>query len=54
MFKVTVEEVTGILDGEPELIIERYKQVVDQLNLRAVMAAVNQTPRKPRAKKTEA
>ena len=45
MFKVTVTEV-GLQDAEKEIV--RFEQIVDELNLRAVIAAVNAKPRKPR------
>lgn len=50
-FKVTVEEITTAQDETLPSSIKRYEQTVDAINLRAVMAAVNQVPRKSRAKK---
>jgi hypothetical protein len=49
MFKVEVTEVLSIADGEPEHTIVRFTQMVDELSITAVIAAVNQRPRKPRA-----
>ena len=53
-YQVTIEEFTD--DQNPVLNegIERYRQTVDVLDLKAVMAAVNKTPRKPRTPKVKA
>lgn len=50
MFRIVVTEETKDAPTETSEIV-RYTQVVDELNLRAVMQAVNQKPRKPRTKK---
>lgn len=49
MFKITVVELTGqhMPSDQPEEI-KRYEQIVDALDLPAVMAAVNRKPRAPR------
>lgn len=49
MFKVVVTEVTNVTDDEQQGI-ERYRQTVDDLNLRALIAAINTPKRGPRAK----
>lgn len=54
MFKVEVIEVLSIADGEPEHTIVRFTQMVDELNIRAVIAATNLRPRKPREAKAPA
>ncbi len=50
VFKVTVEE---LLQNEPENRIKRFEQTVDELNLKKLIAAVNDKPRGPRAKKPD-
>lgn len=56
MFKVTIEEIPppaqppGGESGEP---IKRYEQVVDTIDMRAVMAAVNTPPRVKRVRKAK-
>lgn len=50
-FRITViEEISGE-DGKIAEPVVRYEQVVDQVNLPAVFAAINKAPRKPRVRK---
>lgn len=49
MFRIIIEE----CDHPEHATVERYRQVVDQLDLKAVMAAVNAKPRKPRERKAK-
>ena len=52
MWEVTIKEIINEPDSKSVLpIIERYKQTVDVLDLRAVIAAVMKTPRKARTPK---
>ncbi len=52
MFKITVTEVNPLADlGAPQTEIKRFEQTVDDLKLRALIAVVNQKPRKPRTAK---
>jgi hypothetical protein len=53
VFKVEVTEVLSIADGEPEHMIVRFTQMVDELNIRAVIAATNLRPRKAREPKAQ-
>lgn len=50
MFEIVVKEITAPADGSQAAEIARYRQIVDVIDLRAVMAAVNKKPRKSRAK----
>lgn len=51
MFKITVVEIPlGNSESSSENIV-RFEVMVDSLNLQAVIAAINRTPRKSRAKK---
>lgn len=57
-YRVTVEEIvqtpiSGIDAHMPDapVLVKRYEQTVDAIDLRAVMAAVNHVPRKPRTLK---
>ena len=59
MWRVTIEEmlkteVAG-LQGTPaaDVVIKRYFQEVDAIDLRAVMAAVNNVKRRRKSNKTE-
>jgi hypothetical protein len=47
MFTVTVVETLVETNVEPE-VVQRYEQTVDAIDLRAIISAVNQKPRKPR------
>lgn len=54
-FRITIEDVE-INDSKPDavpVIVKVYEQTVSELDLRAVMQAVNKRPRKSRAKKGE-
>jgi len=52
MFKVLVTEINPLADlGAPAVEVRRFEQTVDELNLRAVIAAVNAKPRRPRERK---
>jgi hypothetical protein len=55
-YKITIEKLDEpggkALDGTP-LRSRIYEQTVDELDLRAVMQAVNSKPRKPRKPKEE-
>lgn len=59
MFKITVIEVPPFEDQwkaanegkDTSPVITRYEQTIDTLNLQALIAAINRTPRKSRAKK---
>ena len=54
-FKIVVTEVTRQISDDANSMkaveVERYAQTVEELDLRAVMAAVNHRPRKPRVRK---
>ena len=50
MFEIVVNEFKQE-DLNTDTRIQRYRQVVDELDLQKVMAAVNAKPRKPRVKK---
>lgn len=52
MFEVIVKEVNEE-SGETKTVV-RYQQIVDVIDLRAVMFAVNKKPRKSRAKGAQA
>ncbi len=49
MFRIIIEE---SMPGHDD-VVKRYEQNVDALDLKAVMAAVNKVPRKPRVRKTK-
>ena len=49
MYRIIIEEV----DHPDHATVERYRQMVDVLDLPAVMAAVNRKPRKPRERKAK-
>jgi len=51
-FRIVVTEVFEGTNVKPEEV-ERYRQTVDELDLRAVMAAVNQKKRGPRERKAK-
>ncbi len=54
MFKVVVTEVNAMSDlGAQASEVKRFEQCVDVLDLRAVISAVNQKPRKPREPKVK-
>jgi hypothetical protein len=53
MFEVTVKEVKDRDADGVGYSVERYRQTVDLIDLKAVMAAVNKVPRKPRTKKEQ-
>ncbi len=57
MFEVVITEVSAHSESNPQspapMRVERYRQTVDVLDIRAVMAAVNHKPRKPRTPKAE-
>jgi hypothetical protein len=53
VFKVEVTEVLSTADGKPEDTIVRFTQIVDELNIRAVIAATNLRPRKAREQKAQ-
>jgi hypothetical protein len=53
MFEVIVTEVNQAADGTRSGTVERYRQCVDAIDLRAVMAAVNKRPRKSRSRSTQ-
>lgn len=59
MFEVVIREIQSVPPSDTAKMIgatesrsiERYRQTVDVLDIRAVMAAVNQRPRKERVRK---
>jgi hypothetical protein len=52
MYKIVVTEINPLADlGAPAVEVRRFEQTVDELNLRAVITAVNQKPRAPRKPK---
>lgn len=57
MYRVTVEEIVPAAiaaQDQSALLVKRYTQEVDLLDLNAVIAAVNRKPRKPRTVKVKA
>ena len=52
MFKIVVMEINPLAElGAPAAEVKRFEQCVDELNIRALIAAVNQKPRNPRTPK---
>lgn len=47
-YTVTVEETTK---DDPPVVVKRYEQTVDVIDMKAVMKAVNTKPRAPRVRK---
>ena len=57
MFRITIQEVTISTTGdlvEHENAHEVYRQTVDEINLKAIIAAVNAAKRGPRKEKVKA
>ena len=57
MFRIIVEEVTDLntLAGQTDaIVVERYRQTVEALDLQKVIAAANYKPRAPRVRKAKA
>ena len=55
MFEVTIREILSHPDGATKAVeIDRYRQVVDALDIPGVMAAVNRKPHKPKERKEKA
>lgn len=52
-FRIKIKEVIVDAAGVELAVIERYEQTVEQLDLRAVMDAVNRIPRKRRKKEDD-
>lgn len=53
-FRVVVSEIKSLEEPEASNPITRYEQVVDDLDLLALMAAVNRKKRAPRTPKAKA
>lgn len=56
MFEVVITEIQGSFqpgDADGLKKVESYRQTVDALDIRAVMAAVNHRPRKARTPKVD-
>lgn len=54
MFEIIVTELNVQGDGTRSGAVERYRQCVDALDMRALFDAVNKAPRKSRAKSATA
>ena len=53
MFRVIIEEIMQDHSEDCPHTVKRYEQVVDMLDMPAVMDAVNRKPRKPRERKAK-
>ena len=55
MFRITIEEIvtTPSSEGENDALVKRYEQTVEEINLKAIIAAVNAQKRGPRAAKVK-
>jgi len=54
-FRIVVTElIPGVVEGQETEEIERYRQVVDQVDLAKLFQAINTPPRKPRVRKAKA
>lgn len=50
-YRITIYRTNGTEQIDTESLVQRvYEQTVDELDMRAVMSAVNKRPRKSRAK----
>ena len=52
-YRITVEEIVPAEAPGADVVIARYIQQVDELDLRAVINAVMHKPRKPRERKAK-